>query len=121
MQEAILGPGIDGLNNADVPHGKSRLAVLQVVVPFAYESIVEAEGANFRESGVKGLPPKMQGVGVGGAEVLKVMQKKIPGLVEGLVDTAYAEQERAWKNVFLNPIDAFAELHIFVVGHGDVL
>ena len=64
LERAIIGAGVDGLDHADIAHGESGFAVLEVIVPAADEAIIEAEVEDILGASIEGFPPEMESFGV---------------------------------------------------------
>ncbi len=121
LQAGVVRSRVDRLDDGDVAGGEAGFAVFQVVVPGADEGFVEAQGADLAELGVEGFVPDGEGAGVIEAEVFEVVEEHVAGLVDGFVDSSDGEEQGSGEDDFLDPIDAFGEGLVAVVGDGDVL
>ncbi len=56
----IVRACVSHLANIDISHGKGRVTVIQIVVPFAYKVSVKAEAAHFVQFVIKTMIPLLE-------------------------------------------------------------
>ena len=101
--------------------GKRRLAIREVVVPFADEHVIKPLRPHRVAHPVEVLPPDTQGPRVIRPHIVQVVQEEIARAIERRVDPSDAVEQRAGKNVALDEVRPAPEHLVLRVRTRDVL
>jgi hypothetical protein len=82
LQREVVGAGVEGVDDGDVPHRKGGFAIGEVVGPFAHEAVVEAEGADLLGAVAEVVVPEAEGASVVVAKVVDVVEDEAAGAGE---------------------------------------
>jgi len=121
IQRLVVRPRVNGLHHTDMTRGEGRLAIREVVVPFADENVIEPLRPHRVAHPVEVLPPDMQGPGVIRTHIVQVVQEEITRAIERRVDPSDAVEQRAGKNVALNEVGPAPEHLVLRIRTRDVL
>src|SRR4051812_2610366 len=108
-ERQVIGARVERLDDGDIPHRESRLAVAEIVIPFTNEAVIEPERSHLLELRAEVRLPEAKRAHVVVALILHGVDNKASASSEEFVNPVDREQQRTGKNVFLDVIHAAAE------------